>query len=77
MIAVEPRAQLGKMFEDAGGSGKARVGQIALSYDASEQRAAERAMDQFRWFMGGWRVNAELPLPPHLTRLRGRCARMT
>ena len=20
-------------------------------------------MDQFRWFTGGWRVNAELPLP--------------
>jgi hypothetical protein len=21
------------------------------------------AMDQFRWFTGGWRVNAELPVP--------------
>jgi DICT domain-containing protein len=39
------------------------VGQIALSYDPDEQTAAKRAMDQFRWFTGGWRVNAELPLP--------------
>jgi hypothetical protein len=23
----------------------------------------KRVMDQFRWFTGGWRVNAELPLP--------------
>jgi hypothetical protein len=23
----------------------------------------KRAMDQFRWFTGGWRVNAELPVP--------------
>ncbi len=25
--------------------------------------AVARAMDQFRWFTGGWRVNAELPVP--------------
>jgi zinc-finger binding domain of transposase IS66 len=25
--------------------------------------AVSRAMDQFRWFTGGWRVNAELPVP--------------
>lgn len=63
MIAVEPRAELGRMFDDAGGSGKPRIGQIALSYDSVRQVAVKRAMDQFRWFTGGWRVNAELPLP--------------
>jgi hypothetical protein len=51
------------MFDAAGGSGKPRVGQIALSYDPDEQLALKRATDQFRWFTGGWRVNAELPLP--------------
>ena len=25
--------------------------------------AVKRAMDQFRWFTGNWRVNAELPVP--------------
>jgi G6PDH family F420-dependent oxidoreductase len=63
MIAVEPRAELGRMFDEAGGSGKPRVGQIAVSYDPDERTALKRAMEQFRWFTGGWRVNAELPLP--------------
>jgi len=34
-----------------------------LSYDPDEQAAVRRAMEQFRWFTGGWRVNAELPVP--------------
>ena len=63
MIAVEARPELGQMFDDAGGSGKPRVGQIALSYDPDAQIAVRRAMDQFRWFTGNWRVNAELPVP--------------
>jgi hypothetical protein len=63
MIATEPRAELGRMFDDAGGSGKPRIGQIALSYDPDQQRALKRAMDQFRWFTGRWSVNAELPVP--------------
>ena len=63
MIATEPHAELGQMFDDAGGSGKPRIGQIALSYDPDEPTAVRRAMEQFRWFTGGWRVNAELPVP--------------
>jgi G6PDH family F420-dependent oxidoreductase len=63
MIATQPRAELGQMFDAAGGAGKPRIGQIALSYDPDPQVAVRRAMDQFRWFTGGWRVNAELPLP--------------
>jgi G6PDH family F420-dependent oxidoreductase len=63
MIAVEPKAELGRMFDEAGGSAKPRVGQIAVSYDPDRDVAVKRAMDQFRWFTGGWRVNAELPLP--------------
>jgi G6PDH family F420-dependent oxidoreductase len=63
MIATEPRAELGQLFDDAGGSGKPRIGQLALSYDPDEPTAVKRAMEQFRWFTGGWRVNAELPVP--------------
>ena len=51
------------MFDEAGGAGKPRVGQIALSYDTDAQIAVTRAIDQFRWFTGNWRVNAELPGP--------------
>jgi G6PDH family F420-dependent oxidoreductase len=63
MIAVESRPGLGQMFDKAGGAGKPRVGQIAMSNDPDPQIAVKRAMDQFRWFTGGWRVNAELPVP--------------
>jgi G6PDH family F420-dependent oxidoreductase len=63
MIGTEPRAELGRMFDEAGGSGKPRIGQIALSYDPDQQTAVKRAMDQFRWFTGRWTVNAELPVP--------------
>ena len=63
MIATEPRAEPGQIFDDAGGAGKPRIGQIRLSCDPDPQGAVRRAMDQFRWFTGGWRVNAELPGP--------------
>ena len=63
MIAVQPQANLGRMFDDAGGSGKPRIGQIALCYDPDQQIAVKRVMEQFRWFTSGWKVNAELPVP--------------
>jgi G6PDH family F420-dependent oxidoreductase len=63
MIATEPRPELGELFDAAGGSGKARVGQIALSYDPDREAAVQRAHAQFRWFGLGWKVNADLPNP--------------
>jgi G6PDH family F420-dependent oxidoreductase len=63
MIAVEPKAELGQMFDAAGGDGKPRVGQIALAYDADRDAAIDRAHEQFRWFGLGWSVNADLPNP--------------
>ena len=63
MIAVEPKGELGEMFDAAGGAGKARVGQIALSYDPDREAAVQRAHEQFRWFGLGWKVNADLPNP--------------
>jgi G6PDH family F420-dependent oxidoreductase len=63
MVAVEPRSELVEMFESHGGQGKAKVGQIALAYDADRDAAIERAHDQFRWFGLGWKVNADLPNP--------------
>ncbi len=63
MIATEPKPELGEMFEQAGGSGKPRVGQIALAYDTDRDAAIQRAHEQFRWFGLGWKVNADLPNP--------------
>lgn len=63
MIAVEPKAELGDMFDAAGGAGKPRVGQIAVCYDPDRDTAVARAHQQFRWFGLGWKVNADLPNP--------------
>jgi G6PDH family F420-dependent oxidoreductase len=63
MIAVEPENKLGEMFDEAGGAGKPRVGQVALCYDEDKDAAVERAHEQFRWFGLGWKVNADLPNP--------------
>ena len=48
------------MFDDAGGSGKPRIGQIALSYDPDEPTAVQRAMEQFR--------SAQMPCGPDVER---------
>ena len=63
MIAVEPRSELGEMFERSGGQGKPKVGQIAVCYDPDRDAAVARAHEQFRWFGLGWKVNADLPNP--------------
>ncbi|MDQ6816433.1 MAG: TIGR03557 family F420-dependent LLM class oxidoreductase [Actinomycetota bacterium] len=63
MVAVEPKAELGEMFDAAGGTGKPRVGQVAIAYDSDREAAVRRAHEQFRWFGLGWKVNADLPNP--------------
>lgn len=65
MIAVEPRNELGEWFDQAGGSGKPRIGQVGLCYDPDPAAARKRAHEQFRWFTGGWKTMAELPGPDH------------
>jgi G6PDH family F420-dependent oxidoreductase len=63
MIAVEPEASLIEMFDAAGGSGKPRVGQVPVCFDDDRDAGMKRAHSLFRWFGGGWKVNAELPGP--------------
>ncbi|MGR4880319.1 LLM class F420-dependent oxidoreductase [Streptomyces sp. LARHCF249] len=63
VIAVEPDRELLEGFDAHGGAGKPRVGQVPVSYDTDREAAVARAHDQFRWALGGWKVNAELPGP--------------
>ncbi|MEZ7237929.1 LLM class F420-dependent oxidoreductase [Rhodococcus sp. GXMU-t2271] len=63
MVATEPEPDLTRMFDEAGGAGKPRVGQIAVSYDTDRDAAVHRAHEQFRWFGLGWKVNPDLPAP--------------
>lgn len=61
VIATEPDGGLIEAFDRHGGAGKPRVGQLPVCYDADRDAAVARAHDQFRWFAGGWKVNADLP----------------
>ncbi|MCU1689616.1 MAG: Luciferase-like monooxygenase [Jatrophihabitantaceae bacterium] len=63
MIAVDPDPALGEMFDAAGGIGARRIGQVPICWDPDRDAAVARAHEQFRWFGGGWGVNAELPGP--------------
>jgi G6PDH family F420-dependent oxidoreductase len=63
LIMVEPKADLVTHFRDGGGADKPVYGQLPISFDTDESRAARRAHEQFRWFGGGWAVNSELPTP--------------
>ena len=63
MVATEPKAELGEWFDEAGGSGKPRVGQLPVCWGPDKDKALERAHELFRWFGLTWKVNAELPGP--------------
>ncbi|MFE9370296.1 LLM class F420-dependent oxidoreductase [Streptomyces sp. NPDC006711] len=63
VIATEPKKKLIDAFNRHGGQGKPRVGQLPVCFDTDRDAAIARAHDQFRWAMGGWPVNSELPGP--------------
>ncbi|MEU4081926.1 LLM class F420-dependent oxidoreductase [Streptomyces venezuelae] len=63
LVATEPKKELVTAFAAYGGAGKPCVGQLPVSYDPDRAAAVARAHDQFRWALGGWKVNAELPGP--------------
>ena len=64
LIAVEPESELVSTWDDVVGHTRGRkIGQIPICWDTDRERAVERAHEQFRWFAGGWKVNAELPGP--------------
>jgi G6PDH family F420-dependent oxidoreductase len=64
LVAVEPAPDLIKAWDQQKGSDNSRkIGQVPICWDSDEQRAIKKAHDQFRWFGGGWAVNADLPTP--------------
>ncbi|MBO3100996.1 TIGR03557 family F420-dependent LLM class oxidoreductase [Cellulomonas fengjieae] len=64
LVAVEPDADAIQAWDDARGHAlpvSRKIGQIPISWDPDEDAAIARAHEQFRWFAGGWKVNADLP----------------
>jgi G6PDH family F420-dependent oxidoreductase len=64
LVAVEPDAELLSAWDAAkGGSFSRKIGQVPICWDPDKDKALQRAHEQFRWFAGGWAVNADLPTP--------------
>jgi len=61
MIAVEPDGELCKSWDTAKSGASRKIGQVPICWDPDRDAAVKRAHEQFRWFGGGWKVNAELP----------------
>lgn len=61
LIATEPNPALVKAWADNHQGPARAIGQIPISWDPDKDAAIERAHDRFRWFAGGWAVNADLP----------------
>jgi G6PDH family F420-dependent oxidoreductase len=69
LVAVEPDPSLVASWNEVEGARRigpdaARaIGQIPICWGPDADAAAELAHEQFRWFAGGWSVNADLPTP--------------
>ncbi|OLF19423.1 LLM class F420-dependent oxidoreductase [Actinophytocola xanthii] len=60
MVAVEPDGELCERW-DGIRKDSPKIGQLPVCWDPDRDAAVRRAHEQFRWFAGGWKVNAELP----------------
>ena len=63
LVAVEPKEELVAKWDAAHPGESRKIGQIPICWDTDRDRAVRTAHEQFRWFAGGWKVNAELPGP--------------
>lgn len=63
MVGIDPDPELASWWDAArAGTGPSRkVGQLPISWGADRAEAVRRAHELFRWSLGGWKVNAELP----------------
>ncbi len=62
LVQVQPDADVVAQWGAANPSSRV-IGQLPISWDPDKDTAIERAHEQFRWFGGGWGVNADLPTP--------------
>ena len=67
-MATEPEAEIVESWNGTEGAptigtDARAIGQIPICWDPDEETAIARAHEQFRWFGGGWKVNADLPTP--------------
>ena len=64
VITTEPDQELLQAWDAAKGDSSSRkIGQIPICWGPDREQAVAKAHEQFRWFAGGWAVNADLPTP--------------
>jgi G6PDH family F420-dependent oxidoreductase len=68
LVAVEPDAELVRSWNASDGAarigqGARAIGQVPICWGPDRDEAVATAHEQFRWFGGGWAVNADLPTP--------------
>lgn len=63
LIAIEPEADLLKSWDRAHSGSSRKIGQVPVCWGPDREAAIILAHEQFRWFAGGWSVNADLPTP--------------
>ncbi|QGN34028.1 TIGR03557 family F420-dependent LLM class oxidoreductase [Microlunatus sp. Gsoil 973] len=63
LIAVQPDAEVIKDWDRVHQADSRKIGQLPICWDPDRNTAVARGHDQFRWFGGGWGVNADLPTP--------------
>ncbi|QHC58385.1 TIGR03557 family F420-dependent LLM class oxidoreductase [Rathayibacter sp. VKM Ac-2760] len=64
LITTEPEAELISQWTAVRGADAApsrSIGQIPICWAPDKEQAVALAHEQFRWFAGGWSVNADLP----------------
>jgi G6PDH family F420-dependent oxidoreductase len=65
LVAVEPEASLLSQWDDVRRENSLpasrKIGQVPVCWGADKAAAVARAHELFRWFGGGWDVNADLP----------------
>lgn len=65
LVAVQPDGDALERWdaerERAGAGPSRKIGQMPISWDPDPEAATRRAHAEFRWFAGGWKVNADLP----------------
>ncbi|MGC4111735.1 MAG: TIGR03557 family F420-dependent LLM class oxidoreductase [Nocardioides sp.] len=61
LVAVEPKSEVVALWDELHPDGSRKIGQLPICWGPDRGACVERAHELFRWFGGGWKVNAELP----------------
>ncbi len=63
LIQVQPEKEVVDQWSGAHEGSSRVIGQLPICWGPDKDAAIAQAHDQFRWFGGGWAVNADLPTP--------------